>query len=318
MINRLLKLSFRITLGAVLALSLQCSNPGLEPKNNEQNSADDSLQPLTADANRAASRIIFKFRGNDRLKQVKGSVLGQEGVPALAPLLDQPGRYVIGPLKAGVYDVLIEAQHLPEEAGEDSYGVALRLSGVGVAGDQDTILNDVALNPYLKIKGQVQLFGSQPQAGIELSIPSTHLKAVTAADGSFAFDQMPEGHHSLRVKFPGFAAALFEERQFKVDQSLPTLTLLPEDRVLPVGLHYLGEPIAPLVSQKVTIFLQRPEGMNLIRWGFTSDLNQASWLPYQSSLDFDLSANQRVIYLQFAQDAKQLSTVYSLSIPLSE
>ena len=299
-----------------LALVLSaCANPGREQKAQEQESADDSARPVTADLSRASSRIVLKFRETERLQQIKGGLVGIAGGPSLTPLVEQPGRYMIGPLKGGSYDILLEAQKLSDQPGQDNYGVAIRISGITVQNDQDTFLADVELRPYLHIKGAVKLSGAAPQAGVEISIPQTGIKTTTAANGSFDFDRVPSGHHTFEVRTSGYTTGVFEKRQFTADSTLPTITLVPQDQNLAIGAHYLGAPLPQLQSFVVTIHLQRPQLMNQVRWGSTADLSSAAWQPYQSSVEVELAADQRLVYVQYAQDGKQLSAVYPVTIP---
>ncbi len=303
---------------SIYTISLSgCANPG--NAGDDAVLADDPETPFVGtDADvqvRGRSRVLLDFKWSERLRDVKGTVIGTAPMPSLTPLLDQPGRFQFAPLKTGIYDFVIEATRLAEEPSQASQPLALRISGIEMKSEGDIFLRDIELRPYLELSGEVRVLGTGPQLGAEVSIPGTTLKALTDENGHFKLSKVPQGYHLIQVKYANLTPAIFEKRQFTASQDLPSLTIFNDSRILPVGVHYVGDPIPAQSEALVTLFLQRPQNMNMLRWGFSQDLSAAAWVPYQSSLDFKLGAAQRQIFVQYSLDQKQLSPVYPLQFP---
>lgn len=312
--KKVLSLGLYIGLGLVVA----CANPGKSP-DDAAPSSDAAEAPFgNRDAEASANgrgRVLVDFKFSERMRDVKGSIVGTGPAPTLTPILDQPGRFQFAPLKAGIYDFIIEGTRLAAEPSQANQPLALRISSVEVKGSGDIFLRDIELRPYIELSGEVRLLGQGPEAGIEVSIPGTPYKALSDENGRFKLSKIPEGHHQLLASFQNFSPALFERRQYTSSQELPALTIFNDRQLLPVGVHYEGEPLPAEGEATVTLFLQRPQGMNMLRWGFSQDLNAAAWVPYQSSQDFTFASGQRQIFVQFSRDRQQLSPVYPLQIP---
>lgn len=300
-----------------LGLIVACANPGKSPEEAAQTneSIETPFANRDADANLARGRVLIDFKFSERMRDVKGSIVGTGPSPSLTPLLDQAGRFQFSPLKPGVYDFILEATRQAQDPSQASLPVALRISGVEVKGGGDIFLRDIELQPYVELSGEVRMLGQGPLAGIEVSIPGTSYRVLSDENGQFKLTHVPAGHHQLVAAYQNFSRGLFETRQFAGSAALPALTIFNDSQLLPVGAHYEGEAVPADGESTITLFLQRPQGMNLFRWGYSSELSNAPWLPYQSSMDFKLGAGQRQLYLQFSRDQKQLSPVYPVSFP---
>jgi hypothetical protein len=272
--------------------------------------------PSTSDSTaKRLTRIVVTFKSTDKLLDVTGYLVTSGDKVALVPASDLPGRFAFPLLRPGTYDLILEAKRQSEDTTQEPQLVAVRLSGVEVKADKDTFVRDVELVPYHKLSGHVKLLDGTTQAGIQVAIPDTPMKVQTAADGSYQLEKVPQGLHSLLVTLQGQTDGMYDKRLIKASEELNPLTLLPPDKSLATGIHYLDEPLPPQAALPITLFLQRPQGMNLFRWGFTADLANAPWLPYQSSYEFRLPADQRTIHVQFSKDRQQVSAPYSIQLP---
>ncbi len=312
-------------LALTTGLSPACSNPGKssspqdpDPQVQIKESAD--AKPIVPAKPEAAPRIVMSFKSASGLKNISGYVVNAIDEHAFKPVIDSPGRYALNSMKAGRFDIIIEAQKASDDASQSaSTAVAIRINGISIKSTEDTVIKDpIELLPTLTIKGKIHLHDGVTHGAINVQIPGTRIKAVTAADGSYALERVPSGMHDVAVTNAGFGKGIFEVRSWpEGSNELSTLTLLPEEQALPTGVHYKGEGLSATEPNTVTLFLLRPMGMAKFRWSETSDFVGSLWQDYQSSFDANLPAGgDRRVFVQFAsKDLSQLSAVFNVDLP---
>jgi hypothetical protein len=296
---------------ASVALSSACSNAGKGDSSNAANSTTIVSDALGADVTKP-SRIVITPKA--QWLELKGYIVGETNRSALAtiPDLGKPG---FANLNEGVYDIVLEAKYLGAD-GKTS-PVALRVSGVRVTNGQDTQIREIELKPYLNLSGKVLLTGEASHAGINVNIPGTAYKAVTAADGSYSIADVPAGLHTFDYSYSGYNPGFILSKDYRSDEAVPTVSLTRDSVRLESGVHYLGAVLAANSNAKAVLHLAAPGSMTRFRYGTVENLSSAPWVVLRTSLETTLPLGEHPeIFVQYSLDERQLSPVYSVVFPV--
>lgn len=316
-----------IRLALAIGLSVACSNPGKSggtdtPKASGENKQSEDARPIAPNPTDASgTRIVMSFKNLAALKNITGYVV--DGVDQHGFKSIDSARYAFFSMKPGRYDIIVEGQRAGDNSSQSSVtAVGIRINGLTVKAGEDTLVREaIELLPTFAIKGQARIFEALTHGAIQVEIPGTRIKTKTETDGTFTLAGVPNGSHSIVASNPDYLDASYESRNWSAQDTLElkAVTLLPQDKALPTGVHYKGEGMIPNEENLITVFMTRPAGMNKMRISETADFAAAAWQDYQSSLDWKFtSGGERKIFVQFAKDQTQLSAVFHADIPLAQ
>lgn len=304
-------------LGMSLSLTLGCSNAG--KGDGEAGSASTNQGPVLgagADVTKP-SRILITPKAS--WSDLKGYIVGRADSSSLVSVADQDGKFGFLNLSSGSYDIVLEAN---EKGSDGKFSkVALKISGIKLAESADAQIRDIDLKPYVKLEGKVLLDGEASvdgHAGVAVSIPGTPYRTLTAADGSYSFPEVPEGDHNFEMTQSGYNGGFLLAKTYRANDRIPTIALSRDSNRLENGVHYLGEPVVSGSAQKISLQLRAPSAMNFFRYGVNGEsLESRPWIILQSSLEIDLPAGAKPeVSVQYSLDQRQLSSVYSVAVPV--
>lgn len=309
--NRNKAVGLALAFSTVLLSSPSCSNAGKGDSANQGNPAVITSDALGADVTKL-SRIVITPKA--QWLELKGYIVGETNQKTLAtiPDLGKPG---FANLSEGVYDIVLEAKYLGAD-GKTS-PVALRVSAVRVANGADTQIREIELKPYVNLSGKVLLSGESSHAGINVNIPGTAFKAVTSVDGSFSISDVPAGFHNFDYSYSGYNPGFILSKDYRADESVPSVSLTRDSVRLDSGVHYLGTALTANSSAKTVLQLAAPGSMTRFRYGTVENLANQPWSVLRTSLETTLPPGDHPeIFVQYSLDERQLSPTYSVAIPV--
>ncbi|RZA12408.1 MAG: hypothetical protein EOP10_31445, partial [Proteobacteria bacterium] len=199
-----------------MASSFACSNAG---KGDTVASNPVSQGPILAADVTKPSRILITPKAE--WSELKGYIVGRADSSSLVSITDQTGKFGFQNLTAGIYDIVLEAKQKAVDGKINP--VALKISGINLLENSDAQIRDIELKPYVKIEGLALLDGaaSDSHAGIQVALSGTNLKTVTAADGSYKFEEIPEGNHAIEMQMSGFHSGFLLGKSYRAAERIP-------------------------------------------------------------------------------------------------
>ncbi len=294
-----------------LAVMSGCSNAGKSDDGSAQTQRNEG--PTQGADQVKPSRIIITPRAE--WSDLSGYIVGSAESSRLTAIADQSGKLGFTNLSAGNFEILLFAKQKASDGQLSKVG--LRISGIKLGDAQDVQIREIQLKPLIQLDGRVN-FEGVASTGISALIEGTQFKTEVAADGSYRFSDVPEGIHALAFKASGFSDGFISAKDYRGSDRLPTINLISDTIKLETGAQYLGTTLLRGSNTRIALQLKAPAGTNSFRYAIPGeDILTRPWQVLQSSLEIDLPTGDRPeVRVQFAQDQSQLSSVYSVLLPV--
>lgn len=198
-----------------------------------------SLPPPVADTGYLSGRAIAEIAGTDQGEPVQGAIASVPGTNLHAET-DAQGLFVLGPLPAGTYRVLLTQRTPGAEQRQRLLG------GVTLTRGATKAIGDVSLHRNAQITGRALLDGNaRGNAGVLVFVPGTEFATTTGDSGVYQLRGIPEGTLRVAALRQGFTPATTAD--MSAQGGVLTTAV---DLVLPVN---KAEPQSGAISGRVTV-----------------------------------------------------------------
>lgn len=291
----------------VMSLVLwSCSNPGEPPENEDTSAAQKGIVVGENDATTNGASIFVSIENSDIRKDIlEGYVVGLRD--SLTLIYNETHQiFQFKQVPEGVYDIILTSQS------NDGRPLGRRINGIRVLTRESSLVKDVSLLPLQDLSGEVTLSDSSPGELIRISIPGTDIATNAEEDGTYLVS-VPVGIHRLEYSLDGYQTGFISRLDIgdADTHALPPIILGKESSI---GIF----PISSLNDLTVSFLVNPPANTNEYRISTGPSLSNSEWRKLLSTISFTFEQEgTQTLFIQFAQNGSQLSSVFSSEIEIT-